>query len=216
VTGPEINKKMIRLSLHKKTEKEVLAKALRILKSGGIVAYPTESFYALGVMALNEEAVKKLYLLKKRPPDKAMPVIIGSSALLKTMVTSIPPQAVPLMERFWPGPLTLVFHARENLPELLLGGTKKIAIRIPGDSFALVLARTAGFPITATSANLSGSMPSQRADEVLHYFGENVDIIVEQEKTPGGKPSTIADVTVDPPKVIREGSISLDVLNTVR
>ena len=201
---------MLRLSFRENTEEEIIAEALHVLKKGGIVAYPTESFYALGVMAADGDAVRKLYRLKKRPLEKAMPVIIGNEGILKTIVKSIPPQALKLMEKFWPGPLTLVFDARDNLPELLLGRTKKIAVRIPGNSFALRLAKAADFPITATSANISGKMPAQSSDGVINYFGENIDLVVDVPKTPGGKPSTIVDVTVTPPKVLREGSILLN------
>ncbi len=200
---------MLRLSLCKNTEKEIIAEALRVLKNGGIVAYPTESFYALGVMAADGDAVKKLYRLKKRHLKKAMPVIVGDDGVLKTMVKSIPLHALRLMKKFWPGPLTLIFNASNNLPGLLPGRMNKIAVRIPGKSFALTLAKAAGFPITATSANLSGSMPAQSPDEVIDYFGETIDLVVDGHKTPGGKPSTIVDVTVDPPKVLREGSILL-------
>jgi len=203
---------MLELSLYKSPVDEITAEALQILKKGGIVAYPTESFYALGVMANNETAVTKLYKLKKRPFEKAMPVIVGNYEVLKTIVKSIPPQAEKLMENFWPGALTIIFDAIDGLPELLSGRTNKIAVRIPGKSFALQLAKAANFPITATSANPSGKLPAQKPEEVINYFGEGIDLIIDGRKTPGGKPSTIIDVTVVPSKVLREGSISSEQL----
>ena len=198
---------MLIMSSHERPLKEILDGALDVLKKGGIVAYPTESFYALGVMANNEAAVKKLYALKKRPMEKAMPVIIGNNDILETIVKSIPPQAVKLMEKFWPGALTLVFEARDDIPYLLLGKTKRVAVRIPGDSFALYLARALKLPVTATSANLSGSPPAEDLDAVLNYFGEKIDLIVDAGRTPGGKPSTIVDITVMPPRILRKGRV---------
>ncbi len=200
---------MLILSLYKNPTEEVIHKTLRVLKEGGIVAYPTENFYALGVIASNETAVKRLFHLKKRPLGKAVPVIVGSNNVLSFIVKSIPLQAVKLMEKFWPGPLTIVFDSQDNLPILLTGSRGKVAVRIPGSSFALTLARSADFPITATSANPSGRPPSQKPEEVINYFGEDIDLIVDGGKSPGGKPSTIIDVTVTPTQVLREGSIVL-------
>lgn len=202
--------KMQILSSTENTSEKVITESLKILKNGGIVAYPTESFYALGVMANDEAALKRLYRLKKRPLEKAMPVIVGNDDILKSVVKSIPLQAEKLMKKFWPGPLTIVFDAEDSLPKLLTGSRDKVAVRIPGDSFALYLAKAANFPITATSANPSGKIPAQRSDEAIDYFGENIDLVVDNGKTRGGKPSTIIDVTVTPLRVLREGSISLD------
>jgi L-threonylcarbamoyladenylate synthase len=205
--------KMRILSLTKNSSERVIKESLKALKKGSIVAYPTESFYALGVMANDKVALKRLYEIKKRPLEKAMPVIVGGDKILMSIVKSIPPQAEKLMKKFWPGPLTIVFNAHSSLPVSLTSGTGKVAVRIPGDSFALYLTRAANFPITATSANPSGKPPAQSAEEVINYFakgsyrGKNIDLVVDHGKTPGGKPSTIIDVTVTPPKVLRKGSI---------
>jgi len=201
---------MFKLLLHKRNVEEVISEVLRVLKKGGIAAYPTESYYALGVMADDENAVKKLFSLKKRPSEKAMPVIVGSLDILKTIVKYIPARAETLMKKFWPGPLTIIFNYSDNLPKLLTGDRGKVAVRIPGESFALDLAKAANFPITATSANISGRRPAQEPAEVIDYFGEDIDLVVDGNKTPGGKPSTIIDVTVSPPKVLRDGRVLLD------
>jgi len=201
---------MLRLSLYKNPVEEVTKMALQILKEGKIVAYPTESFYGLGVMATDENAVKRLYELKRRPAQKPMPLIVGSSRkTLKSIVKSIPHEAETLMGKFWPGALTIVFHAIDRLPDILSGGTGKVAVRIPGESFALHLANLAGFPITATSANPSGMPPAETPEEVINYFGEAVNLIIDGGKTPGGEPSTIVDVTVTPVKVLREGRVKV-------
>jgi len=206
---------MLKLSLDESTIKKVIKEALKALKKGGIVAYPTESFYALGVMANDKTALKKLYALKKRPLEKALPLIVGNEKILKSIVKSIPPQAEKLIKKYWPGPLTIIFYAKENLPQMLTGKKNKIAIRIPGESFALHLAKAADFPITATSANPSGKPPAQSAEEVINYFKEDIDLVVDQGKTPGGEPSTIIDVTVIPLRVLREGKISLSKLQKI-
>lgn len=191
------------------TAKEVLEKSLEVLKGGGIIAYPTESFYALGVIATNEAAVKKLCRIKNRPVSKPLPVIVGDMETLKSIVKSLPFQAETLMNQFWPGPLTIIFEAVSGLPALLTGGSNRIAARIPGVSAALHLAIRARLPITATSANPSGSIPARRAQEVIEYFGESIDLVIDSGETPGGKPSTIVDVTAMPLKVLRAGRIEL-------
>jgi len=199
------------LFLNEDTEKNI-SESLKVLKKCGVIAYPTESFYALGVNACNEAALKKLYEIKNRPSEKAMPVIVGNEDILKKIVKSIHPEAEKLIKKYWPGPLTLIFWAKADLPELLTCGTGKVAARIPGECFAFHLAKAADFPITATSANLSGKPPAQYPADVINYFGETIDLLIDGGKTPGGKPSTIVDVTATPPKVLRKGSISLDEL----
>ncbi len=205
---------MLKLSMRvlpstKKLPERIITEALKILKNNGVIAYPTESFYALGVLAINESAVKRLYELKKRPTGKAMPIIVGDMDTLKSIVRFIPLQAKELMKRFWPGPLTLIFEAQDELPLLLTGSTGKVAVRIPGESAAFYLARAAGFPVTATSANPSSRPPATTADEVKNYFGDNIDLVIDAGETPGGKPSTIVDVTITPPKVLREGRLNI-------
>ncbi|HDH34132.1 MAG TPA: threonylcarbamoyl-AMP synthase [Nitrospirae bacterium] len=188
---------------------KIIADSLEIIKGGGIIAYPTESFYALGVLATNEKALGNLFLLKKRPIEKPLPLIVGGPEALATVVKTVPDRAIELMKRFWPGPLTIVFEAADNVSDLLTAGTGRVAVRVPGDSIALHLAREAGFPITATSANISSEPPADNADAVLDYFGDSIDLIIDVGKTPGGRPSTIVDVTTDTLKILREGSIIL-------
>lgn len=197
------------LSFKSDTEKEILEKSLEVLKGGGIIAYPTESFYALGVLATDEAAVKKLCRIKNRPANKPLPVIVGDMETLSSIVKSVPSQAEALIEKFWPGPLTIIFEAKSGLPALLTGGSQRIAVRIPGESAALHLAKIARLPITATSANPSGSAPARRAQEVIDYFGESVDLVIDAGETPGGKPSTIVDTTVTPLRILRAGRIEL-------
>lgn len=204
---------MFTIRLHKETIRDTLDKAVGILKSGGIIAYPTETFYGLGVKFDLAESLRRLYELKKRPPDKAMPVIIGGRNMLPEIVpvdwlASLPSAAESLMDGFWPGPLTLLCPAREGLSEFLTAGTGTIAVRIPGESFALRLAKETGFPFTATSANLSGMPPAVNGQEIIRYFDEDLDLLIDGGQTPGGLPSTIAVVSGKGVKVIREGAIT--------
>ena len=197
------------IPFNKNNSAKVIADSIEILKGGGVIAYPTESFYALGVLATDEKALEKLFLLKKRPLDKPMPLVVGGPEALEAVVKRVPERAVELMKRYWPGPLTIVFEAADNISDLLTAGTGKVAVRVPGESVALHLAREAGFPITATSANISTKPPADNPDAILDYFGDSIDLIIDAGKTPGGKPSTIVDATADELKILRKGSISL-------
>ncbi|NCO68732.1 MAG: threonylcarbamoyl-AMP synthase [Nitrospirae bacterium CG_4_10_14_0_8_um_filter_41_23] len=203
---------MLIIKIHETNIEQVLYLTVDILKNGGIVVYPTETFYGLGVKFDMEDSLKKLYNIKQRPEEKAMPLIIGNKGLLSVVAASINDMALLLMDRFWPGPLTLIFLAKENLSEYITAGTHTIAVRIPGESFALQLAKTANFPITATSANPSGLPPAQDAASVIKYFGDKVDLIIDGGHTSGGLPSTIVDVTGDKIKILREGVIKKELL----
>lgn len=155
------------LSVNESDSEVAVKEAVAALKKGCIIAYPTESYYALGAMASDDVALKNLYKIKKRPIQKALPVIVGGENILKAIVRSIPEAARMLMQKFWPGPLTLIFEAKEGLPELLTAGLGKVAARVPGEGFALSMARAAGFAITATSANLSSMPAARHSDEVI-------------------------------------------------
>lgn len=205
---------MLRIKVNELNLEQVLHYTADMLKKGGIIAYPTETFYGLGAKFDMEDSLKKLYDIKQRPEEKAMPLIIGNKELLTVITASMNKTAVSLMDRFWPGPLTLIFPAKENLSEYITAGTHKVAVRIPGESFALYLAITASFPITATSANLSGTSPAQDAETVIRYFGDKIDLIIDGGATSGGLPSTIVDVTGDEIKLLREGMIKKELLTS--
>jgi L-threonylcarbamoyladenylate synthase len=183
--------------------------AAETINRGGIVAYATETFYALGARFDIDKSLKRLYDIKQRPHGKALPLVIGSAALLPVVTASVNTTAKLLMGRFWPGPLTLIFHAKEGMSDFITAGTRNVAVRIPGDSFALELARVVNLPITATSANPSGKSPARDAETVSRYFGEEIDLIIDCGPAPGGLPSTIVDVTRDRIKIMREGMIRI-------
>jgi L-threonylcarbamoyladenylate synthase len=192
---------------------QVLAQTVEALDNGSIVAYPTETFYGLGVKFDIEDSLKKLSDIKKRARDKAIPLIFGNKQLLPVVIKSPNQKAMLLMEKFWPGPLTLIFRAKKNISRYITAGTGRVAVRIPGESFALSLAQKANFFITATSANLSGMTPAQDAEAVARYFGDKIDIVIDGGPTPGGLPSTIVDVTGGEVRILREGAISKESLS---
>lgn len=204
---------MTYIKLSKDTTGDAINKAIDDLQKGGIIAYPTETFYGLGVKFDLNKPLKRLYELKRRPREKAMPVIIGNRRLLSEIVsyewlTKIHPAAKALMDRFWPGPLTLLLPAKEGLSEYLTASTGLIAVRVPGESFALHLAKKAGFPITATSANPSGMHPAGNAEMVRRYFNDNIDLLIDGGPTPGGLSSTIVDMSEGKIKIVRKGAVS--------
>ncbi len=178
------------------------------IKGGGVIAYPTETFYGLGVKFDSSAALENLCRLKCRSRDKALPLIIGQKRMLGLIASSVTESAERLIEKFWPGPLTLLLPAKANISDKLTAKTGKIAVRIPGESFALDLARSLGFPITATSANISGMPPAADIDDVVSYFGDAIDLIIDCGKTPGGKPSTIVDASGVKVRILRAGAIS--------
>ena len=146
-----------------------------------------------------------------------MPLIIGGIDMLQQIALDdwlrhMPAQAKALMERFWPGPLTLLIPAKKELSEYLTAGTGKVAVRVPGDSFALHLAQRAGFPFTATSANISGMPPADNADSVIKYFRDGIDLLIDGGKTSGGLPSTIVDVSDDKLRIVRKGAANVNIL----
>lgn len=188
-------------------KEKAIAESGRAIKEGGIVAFPTETFYGLGVKYDDLSALEKLNLIKRRPKGKAVPLIIGDTKVLALIAPSAGFIAEKLMERFWPGPLTLLIAAKKDLPEFITAGSGKIAVRIPGSSFALELAVSLDFPVTATSANISGMPPANHPDEVIGYFGDKIDLIVDGGKTPGGKPSTIVGITDSEIEIVRKGAI---------
>ena len=192
----------------------LLQKAANLIHQGEIVAFPTETFYGLGADALNGDAVERLYLMKERAQDRPVLILVRDASRIAPLVTEISDPARSLMDRFWPGPLTLVFHASKSLPRALTGGTGKIGIRVPGDELTLLFLKTVETPVTATSANRSGQASPITASAVLEGLGDHSPWILDGGPTPGGLPSSVVDVTVDPFMVIREGRIAADHIHT--
>jgi L-threonylcarbamoyladenylate synthase len=196
------------LKLSRENLPEALHRSISVLERGGVIAYPTETFYGLGVKYDIEPGLRKLYEIKQRPKEKAMPLIIGSIEHLSLLTDSISDAAWKLIHRFWPGPLTIIFEARRGLSEYIVSGNR-VAVRVPGESFALELARASGFPITATSANISGTPPADSAHMVQDYFDGSLDLIIDAGKTEGTLPSTIVDATGEELEILRRGAADI-------
>jgi len=190
--------------------KECVNIAVGILNKGGIIAYPTETFYGLGVKYDMENSLKKLIELKKRPIDKGIPLIIGDKDQLSLIAEYVNKNAEKLIEKFWPGPLTLLLPAKKTLSSIITAETNKVAVRIPGESFALYLAKAIKCPITSTSANISDLPPAKDAETVFEYFHDGIDIIFDYGSSTASLPSTIVDATNEEIKIIREGLIKKD------
>lgn len=183
--------------------------AAAVLRSGGTVAFPTESFYGLGAHALAPEAVRRVFRIKGRPESKPVLVLVDSVERALALAVDPGPGARELMARHWPGPLTLVLHATAAVPVEVTAGTGTVGVRVPGHAVALGLVRAAGLPVTAPSANPSGGPPPVRAEEVVRGLGGEIDFILDGGTTAGGAGSTVADCTVWPPRILRQGPIQL-------
>ncbi len=184
-----------------------LKEAKMIFRGGGIIAFPTETFYGLCVDPFNEEAIKKLFLLKGRPFESPVSVIVKDKEMLKRVAEEAPFLAEGLMKKFWPGPLTIIFKAKPNIPPLLTADTGKIAARVSSSDVCRRLTKVLDSPITATSANPSGKRPPISPKEVLDYFNGSIDMLIDGGELSGKKGSTIVDATGEQIKVIREGEI---------
>ncbi len=186
-----------------------LAAAARVVWDGGLVAFPTETFYGLGANALDPQAVARIFRAKGRPADKPLLVLVDSVEMAAEVVVEVPERARRLIARYWPGPLTLVFRARAHVPPALTAGTGTVGVRVPAHPVARALVRAVRLPITAPSANPHGGPSPRTAAEVLAGLGERVDLVLDGGPTTGGAPSTVLDVTGEAPRVVRAGAVTL-------
>jgi len=182
-------------------------RAAGILRSGGIAAYPTDTVYGLGADVFNDRAVTKVFTAKKRPPGMPLPVLIAETSQLRELVEVITPTAKILMDKYWPGGLTIVFNRAPAFHSLVLADSGKVAVRLPGHPVTLRLIQELGRPIVGTSANLHNSPAALTAAGVKKQLGDTVDFIIDGGPCPGGTESTIVDITVNPPVILRKGAI---------
>ncbi len=194
---------------------DVLLEAARIICSGGVVVFPTTSLYGLAVDASNPAAVEKLFVIKQRPPDKPILILVPNLRDIQNLVHDIPLAAERIMTALWPGKLTLIFKAGNGLLPGLTAGTGKIGIRLPVYPVARLLVHAVGKPITATSANISGQIGCSRIADLDPAVAASVDLILDAGPLEGGAGSTVLDVSEDPPVLLREGSIPLSTLNKI-
>jgi len=196
------------------TVRDQIRQAVTIIREGGLVAFPTETYYGLAVDPFNEKALERLFALKQRSSVKPVLLLIPAINDLVSLAETIPAMAYILMDRFWPGPLTMVFPARRELSQLLTGGTGTIGIRLSPHPVAHALLQAYGGPLTATSANRSGGDAAATEDDVLGIFGDEIDMILQGGRTTGTMPSTLIGFEKDTVFCIREGCIPFNKILT--
>jgi L-threonylcarbamoyladenylate synthase len=184
-----------------------LADAAAALRAGGLVAFPTETYYGLGAAALDPSAVRRIFDVKGRPQSRPVLVLVDGQDMVETVTLGLPPAARALMARHWPGPLTLVLRARPSVPLEVTAGTGTVGVRLSSHPVARGLVHALGAPVTAPSANPTDGQPATTAAEVLAYFDGAIELVLDGGATPGGLPSTVLDATVDPPVTLRAGPV---------
>lgn len=187
-------------------DKGAIQKALEILQKGGLVAFPTDTVYGVGALAFDAIAVESIYTAKKRPVEKAIPILLGGPGDLNKVTAYVPPIAAKLAARFWPGALTLIVPKHSNLPEIISAGTT-VGVRVPDHPIARKLLTASG-PMAVTSANLSGQDNPLSAEDVKRQLNGRIPLILDGGETPGGVPSTVVSCLGTEPVILREGPIT--------
>ncbi len=188
-----------------------IERAVVVLRGGGVVAFPTDTVYGLGAHSFIASAIEKLYEVKGRGRQKAIPLLIARIEDVVTVAVQVPEMAWRLAEHFWPGPVTLVLPQADAVLDVLTGGANSVAVRVPAHATALRLISALGVPLAATSANLSGQPEAVTAEEVREVLGKRVELILDGGRCPGGVPSTVVDVTTVPPIIRRRGALVTEV-----
>lgn len=196
-------------------DEQILAKAGEILRQGGLVAFPTETVYGLGANALDEQAAQKTYAAKGRPSDNPLIVHIADVDALEHIVKNVPGKAYKIMEKFWPGPLTLIFEKNDNVPYGTTGGLQTVAVRMPIHKIARELIRVGGGYVSAPSANTSGRPSPTSASHVADDLDGKIDMILDGGSVDIGVESSILDMTVEPPMILRPGAVTKEMLEEV-
>lgn len=196
-------------------EMDKITIAANVIRNGGLVAFPTETVYGLGVDALNAEAVKRMYMVKMRPLDNPTIVHVSRISDVYRLSVEVPDKAEELMKRFWPGPLTIVLKASEIVPRVTTGGLDTVGIRMPNHKVALALIDSSETPIAAPSANIAGRPSPTLAQHVIQDFYGKIDVILDAGPTRIGVESTVLDLTQTPPQILRPGGVTYEELKEV-
>ena len=207
---PDLN-----IDLNPKAIDHRIRPAAQAIAQGKLIVFPTETVYGLGANALDNEAVESIFKAKGRPSDNPLIVHISEKSQLDGLVQELPPKAEMLMEAFWPGPLTLILRKSDQVPRGVTAGLDTVGIRMPAHPVALSLIRQSGIPIAAPSANLSGRPSPTQAEHVLTDLNGRVDFIIDGGSCEVGLESTVLDVTVEPPVILRPGGITREMLEEV-
>jgi len=191
-----------------------VVRAATILRTGGVVVIPTDTLYGIAASIYSEEALQRVYTIKQRPNDMRLPVLLATAADLGLLVDDVPRTAWKLIDRFWPGSVTIVLPASSRAPKIVLRGSKTIAVRVPALRPCLELLQTLGEPVVGTSANLTGRPAIRSAEEALTEL-PGVDAVLEdRDIDPVGKPSTIVKVLEDQLQILRVGAVSVEDIRT--
>lgn len=190
----------------------LLERAVAVLLEGGLVAFPTDTLYALGAHGLMPTAVERVFQAKDRPASMALPLLLAGVEDLEKVAVDVPPLAWDFAERFWPGGLTMILRKAPSVPSEVTAGGDTLAVRVPNHNIARDLIRAVGAPLTGTSANRSGEADPVTAEEVLRQMSGRVDLVVDCGPCPLSGASTIVDMTGDSPRIVREGVIPPDAL----
>ena len=191
-------------------DRESIGRAASVVRAGGVAAIPTDTLYGLAANPFDVAAINKLFTIKRRDLEKAIPLVAADLAQVETTIGVLPPLGRQLARAFWPGPLTLVVRAPETLAVEVTGGTGTVGVRVPACEVTRALCAAAHVPLTATSANISGEPATHLPDDVAASLGPRLDVLVDSGPTAGGPPSTIVDVTGLEPRLIRAGAIPWD------
>ncbi len=194
---------------------EIAAAAVLTLSEGKIVAVPTDTVYGIAANACCQSAIQRLFEIKQRSADSPLPVLIADWEDVKNVACDIPASARHLAGRFWPGPLTLVLPKSAAISDLVTAGQPTVGLRIPDHELTRAIVRQADFAVTVTSANISGQPAACTPQQVLAGLGSAIDMLVDDGPCPGGQPSTVLDLTVSPPQILRDGPISAHQLEKV-
>jgi len=189
---------------------ESIGRAASVLRAGGVAAIPTDTLYGLAANPFDVAAINKLFTIKRRDLEKAIPLVAADMAQVEASIGVLPALGARLARAFWPGPLTLVVRAPETLAVEVTGGTGTVGVRVPACEVTRALCAAARLPLTATSANISGEPPTNLPETVAASLGARLDVLLDSGPTAGGPPSTIVDVTGPEPRLIRAGAITWD------
>lgn len=191
-------------------QRDAVQEAAKWILNGGVVALPTDTLYGLAADPFSAAAIARVFAVKGRAAERALPLIASDAAQVVTHLGPLPPAGQRLADRFWPGPLTLLVSAPLGLAGAVTGGTGTVGVRVPADAVARAICAAAGRPVTATSANASGQPPTPDPDQVERELGDRIDLLIDTGRTRGGAASTIVDVTGAHPALVRAGAISWD------
>jgi L-threonylcarbamoyladenylate synthase len=205
---------IFRASLYKAMKIDIES-AVEILKEGGVLAVPTDTLYGLAASAFNVDAVERIFKIKGRPGGMAIPLLLAGPDYLSQCAVDVPGYAWGLIDRFWPGALTLVLKRSDHVPDIVAAGRETVALRVPDHPVPRAIARELGAPITGTSANRNGKNGLVTAEEVRQEFGDEIDLVVDSDTPLEGVASTVLDLTSSVPTILRAGAVDVESIRAV-